>query len=75
MWMLFYLAIGFVLFHREVQANSEKLNDWLITKKYNLYPTLPNAAPFSRNEKCREDSRKLIENLKNNTLWAVQSKF
>jgi hypothetical protein len=39
-----------------------------------LYPSLPIAAPLSENQSCRNDSRLLLQALKNFTLWAVQSK-
>ena len=48
---------------------------WIWDNRNYLYPILPISAPLSEDKSCRDDSRLVVNNLKNNTLWAMQSKF
>lgn len=59
----------------ELGMSGNGYQSWIWDFKNNLFPTLPIAAPWSEDKYCRDDSRLLVENLKNNTLWAMQSKF
>lgn len=68
-------VIGSVLMFAGVTlAENENWENWMAPQEFSLYPALPIAAPMSDDEKCREDSRMLIQNLKKKTYWAMQSK-
>lgn len=54
--------------------SDESFQEWVLDDRNSLYPTLPIAAPVSKNEQCRKDSQLLISHLANKTLWALQSK-
>lgn len=69
------LLILFSIFGLSISSDGEvNFDDWSIDELA-LFPSVPIAAPWSEDEKCREDSRKLMINLKNKTFWAMQSKF
>lgn len=73
--LLFSLLISFVNSEKLIYNNESDFSDSWVLSEFSLFPTLPIALPYSPDEQCREDSRKLILNLKNRTFWAIQSKF
>lgn len=42
---------------------------------FDLFPELPLGVPSSDNPVCREQSELFVDNLKNLTLWAHESKY
>lgn len=82
MWKLvnYFLVLCFFLkniYGDEVlsENDEEKFQSWVWDGHNFLYPILPIAAPWSKDAACMEDSRMLIKHLRNNTLWAMQSKL
>lgn len=54
-----------------VSSESSTRNDEIPEEKL-LFPNLPNGAPWSDNNECKEQSQIFIDNLSNLTLWAHQ---
>lgn len=78
MWkfVIFFWFLCEVTFGDEVlNEDEDKFQSWVWDGHNFLYPILPIAAPWSKDAACRDDSRLLIKHLRNNTLWAMQSKL
>lgn len=68
MWRVF--IISFFIFY----VDGSRVQSW-VWEHPEIFPSIPIAAPDSKNEQCRNDSLMLIDGLSQNFEWAVRSKF